>query len=328
MRIAFIGGNGHHYLRQAASQRPDDFDLALAGDGYDNDAARQRLAGIEGAAWYDDPRVMLDEFKPDVVNIGAVYGYNGDIVAEALQRDIAVVSDKPIAATWAQLDRLRSLTAKHAVPLLTEFPFRAQPEFRAAEVVVRQGEIGEVVLATAQKSYRFGTRPKWYGDRRSYGGTVLWVASHGIDVIRFATGRRFERVAGQSGNLSKPQYGRMADHTVNLFRLDNGGSAVVHADYLRPAAAKTHGDDRLRIVGSRGQIEVRDERCWLITDDHEAQDVTDRGACDPPPQQLLAAATGAASDAYSTQASLEMAAVLLLAQQAADERRELEIPHT
>ena len=320
MRLAFIGGYGHHYLRHLLNEEHD-LTVAAASDGFDAPAAQGLMQKIGAKMWFDSPRQLFDEFAPDAISLGAVYGHNGDIAALALERDIAVVSDKPIAASWEQLERLRELTQNDARILLTEFPFRAQSEFRAARAAVAEGAIGAVILATAQKSYRFGaSRPAWYANREDYGGTMLWVASHGIDAIQFCTGQPFARVIGVQGNLSRPDYGSMEDHCVALFELENGGSAVVHADYLRPSGAPSHGDDRLRIAGSKGVLEVRDGRCRLIDGDGE-RDITDSVTVRPVHHELLAALRGESSACYSTAASLESAAILLRARDAADDRQ-------
>ncbi|MDQ3814057.1 MAG: Gfo/Idh/MocA family oxidoreductase [Armatimonadota bacterium] len=323
MRLGFIGGYGHHYLRHLLPEpgAEHEYTVAVAGDGHDAAAARQLDVKTRHATWYDDPLDLFDAFQPDVVSIGAMYGYNGDIAALALERDIAVVSDKPIAATWEQLQRLRELTAAKPRMLLTEFPFRAQPGFRAARAAVADGHIGEVVLATAQKSYRFGSRPAWFGNRADYGGTMLWVAAHGIDAIRFCTGQNFQRVIGVQGNLSRPVYGDMEDHCVALFEMANGGSAVVHADYLRPTGAPSHGDDRLRVAGSRGIVEVRAGRCRVLTGDEPERDITKTVTVRPVQQELLAAIRGESHEFYSTEASLQMAEILLRARDAADSRQ-------
>jgi predicted dehydrogenase len=222
MKIGFIGGNGHHYLRGAL--RDGGNEIAVAGDGHD-DAAARRLFESLGGRWFDDATQMLDTFKPDAASVGAVYVFNGDWAAAALERDIPTVSDKPIAASWSQLDRLQSLIAGNTKRiLLTEFDFRTRPEFLAARAAVQSGKIGTPVLATGQKSYRFGTRPIWYRDRASYGGTLMWIASHAIDVIPFTTGLRLVRAIGHGGNVSRPDYGSMEDHVAAMFVLSNGGT--------------------------------------------------------------------------------------------------------
>ena len=320
MRLAFIGGHGHHYLRAALGDPGADIarPVPVAGDGVDDERARAFAASLGDVRWFDDAREMLDTARPDVVSIGAVYAQNSEWIAPALERDIAVVSDKPVAATWEALARLRALTEGTKRLLLTEFPFRARPEFLAARAAVADGLIGEVALATAQKSYKFGTRPRWYNDRALYGGTLLWIASHGIDAIRFTTGQRLQPLFGRQGNLSQPDYPTMEDHVLCGFALEGGGSGLVHADFLRPASAKTHGDDRLRLAGSRGLVEVRDGRCLLTTHDQPETDITDTAPSVPVYQALLAALASGGSDAYSTAASLEMAELLLQARDVTD----------
>ena len=47
------------------------------------------------------------------------------------------------------------------------------------------------------------------------------------------------------------------------------------ADYLRPDQAPTHGDDRLRVIGSKGVLETRDlnSRVELITHEQGPRDL-------------------------------------------------------
>jgi predicted dehydrogenase len=159
MRIAFIGGNGHHYLRGFISGHADEnVVVAACGDGVD-DAAAERWSKAHNCQWYDSFDVMCQDFKPEVISVGAVYGRNGEWVAKALERHVHVVSDKPIASTWKQLDRIHELTEQTKLNIITEFDMRCRAEFRAARKTVREGKIGTVLLVTAQKSYRFGMRP-------------------------------------------------------------------------------------------------------------------------------------------------------------------------
>jgi predicted dehydrogenase len=138
-------------------------------------------------------------------------------------------------------------------------------------------------------------------------------------------GRTPRRVIGHQGNLSRPDYGTMEDHLAVLMALDNGGTAVVHADFLRPAAAATHGDDRLRIAGSEGVVEVRDYKCTLTTRGKGEVDITDTVQVRPISLELLAALCGEKSDWFSTQQSLSTAALLLHARDATDSGSWVEI---
>lgn len=319
MRLGFIGGYGHHYLRAALDDADCDVKaVAIAPGRNDAEPTRQRFADDLGSAtWYDDAAALLDEFKPDVVNVGTMYAHNAKAILVALERGIPVVSDKPIAATWDDLAAVRE-AAGDGGTVLTEFEFRARSDFRAAAEAVRRGNIGDPVLATAQKSYRFGVRPDFYRRREDYGSTMLWVASHGIDALCFVTDQQLTGVVGMHGNVSRPDYDTMEDHCAATFSFVGGGTGIVHADLLRPSGMKTHGDDRLRLVGSNGILEVRDERCVLTTHDQETRDITDSVQPRPLHRELLAAALEGDGTWFSTATSLETAAYLLHARDAAD----------
>jgi predicted dehydrogenase len=48
----------------------------------------------------------------------------------------------------------------------------------------------------------------------------------------------------------------MESSGVCVFRLANSGCASLAFDYFRPAAASTHGEDRVRIAGEKGVLEI------------------------------------------------------------------------
>lgn len=325
MRIGFVGGNGHHYLRGFIKSPPDkSVFVAACGDGAD-DAAAERWGKSHNAQWFDSFDTLCRDFKPDVISVGAVYGRNGEWVAKALEHRVPVVSDKPIASSWKQLDRIHALINETKLNVITEFDMRCRPEFRAARQAVLDGKIGTVLLATAQKSYRFGMRPKWYADRDLYGGTLLWIASHGIDAVRYVSGITPNRVTGHQGNLSHPELGSFEDHLAVLYSAENGATAAVHADFSRGKEAATHGDDRIRVAGSEGVVELRDGRCYVTTNTAALTDITDTQQPLKPHEAMWDAVQGNSCDVYSTGHTLEMAKLLLRSRDACDKSEWLEI---
>ena len=85
-----------------------------------------------------------------------------------------------------ELDRLESVyreaKQKYApeknVCLTAMFGIDYSPAFETAYRYVQSGALGDIVLANGQKSYRMGSRAKFYSDRQRYGGTIPWVAIH------------------------------------------------------------------------------------------------------------------------------------------------------
>ena len=63
--------------------------------------------------------------------------------------------------------------------------------------------------------------------------------------------------------------------------LSGGVEAQLHMDFLRPANAPTHGDDRIRIAGDAGVLEVRNNRVWLIDGTHNGTEPVPNEPCEP-----------------------------------------------
>src|SRR5690606_24708979 len=139
--------------------------------------------------------------------------------------------------------------------------------FAKARELIHLGAIGDVVMVQAQKSYRFGTsRPDFYKTRALFGGIIPWVGTHAIDFARWCTGLSYETVTGRHGNRSFPAYGEMEDHAALFFTMKGGVPCLVTADFLRPEGAKTHSDDRLRVTGSKGVVEIRRTNVMITTE--------------------------------------------------------------
>ncbi len=263
MKLAMIGAQGHVRFVLDSPALGRDVELVAAARHGDDDAT-------DYAAWkpggelaiYDDPVRMLDAVQPDVVCVCMPLYRNAEASTAAAERGCHVFSDKPLATELADLRRLREATERAGVRIAAMFNMRCAPPYQAVRQIVAEGGIGGPVLASVQKSYPFGTRPDFYRRRQTYGGTIPWIAIHALELIRFTTGERFVRVAAMHGNLSQPDYPGAEDHGGLLLELTGGGHAVVRFDYLRPKAPgvqRRHGDDRLRIAGTEGIVEVVEE---------------------------------------------------------------------
>ena len=330
LRLAVVGAHGHFSIRPGVGAETNSRFVAVAADGTDEEARKLlQIECVKGARYFEDFARMMDEAKPDVVCVETQPARSGPVIIAALERGIHVVSDKPIANSDVELARMRTLAAANRnLRLLTEFTIRIQPPWMAMRNAVRSGKIGEPALIQGQKSYRFGdSRPDYYKTRAGFPGTIMYSGSHIIDLAWWVTGLKFAVVqGGLSGNIAKRDYGEFDDHAAVLFRLSNGGAAVMHMDYLRPKAAPTHGDDRMRIAGSKGVVEVRDERCVLMTEDEPPHEIGG-GPHDSKVAALEMVETirGRGRGVFSTADSLYIAEVLLRAREAADTGRTVQI---
>ncbi len=225
---------------------------------------------------YDDVREMLEEERPDVAVINTVMAENGRFAMLALSMGISVFCEKPVAMTLAGLSELENVyfEAKKCNPTLVfsaMFGIDYLSHFETAFRYVKSGALGEIRLANAQKSYRLGKREAFYSDREQYGGTIPWVAIHGIEWITRIGGLVPISVTALGSTACNGGNGSMEVTTLSLFSCEGGKMASVSADVMRPKTAPTHDDDRLRLVGEKGILEVRGRRCHVIDGEGERE---------------------------------------------------------
>jgi len=265
LRVGIIGGAGHvNTVVQGLDELEDAVLCAVAKGCPEEDMAviRKRSKADESTPAYEDYRRMLEKEKPDIVAVSPFYYLHAEVACEALRRGVPVFCEKPLALTLEQLEEVRRVQQEGNTPLGMMLGFRYSPAFWKARKLVRSGAIGQPTVGYSQKSYIRGQRPDFYRRRETFGGIIPWVGIHAIDWFRWVSGRRYTAVTARHVKLHYPDYPGMEDAATCLFELDNGGSAVMSFDFLRPAGAPTHGDDRLRLLGEKGAIEVRGSD-WL-----------------------------------------------------------------
>ena len=329
IRIGLIGGAGHiGYVLNGIRELGDAQLLAIASGCEEEDVIGVRSRAAAGAAvrTYPDYRRMLDHENLDIVTVSPYYYLHAEISCAALHRGIAVYSEKPLALTPASLEAVARARAASGSALGIMLNFRYLPAFHTARKLVESGAIGEATVGYSQKSYKRGNRPEFYRKRETFGGIIPWVGIHAVDWFRWVSGREYAAVSAHHTKLHRPDYPEMEDAATCLFELDNGGTAVMSFDFLRPAGAATHGDDRLRILGEKGAIEVRGED-WveLTTETGVEQIAGQRPAHGSFADFALSVVDPAHVCTVSAEDALRTTDVVLKARAAADGRKRLDI---
>lgn len=254
MKICFIGACGHssQAYRYLATRQDAEFAGFAPGSSYETTVPKF----AENMPYFPDYQRMLGEVKPDLAVVSPVFGLSASVILECAKRKIDVFSEKPVATTLEDLEKVEKAVTESGIRFCAMHYLRYEPAFYTGAKLVKDGAVGDVQLITAQKSYKYGTRPEWYQDPDLYGGTIPWVGIHAIDWIYHFTGKRFLSVATQ-------KVGEMA--AVCQFSLEGGAIGAMNLDFYRPAGAATHGDDRVRCVGTEGILEVQGGKITLIS---------------------------------------------------------------
>jgi predicted dehydrogenase len=259
VNLGMIGFDGHpeEILRQLP-RLPDVKLVAYAVDGSDPGAlaAHRKNPVVAGARSHDTYKELLEREKLDLVAVCDNDARRCGAVLACSEMRLPVIAEKPLALNSRDLAKVeRAFGATSSPRLSMLLPMRFDPPYLAMKAIVDSGQIGEVTQVVGQKSYQLGARPEWQKHRSTYGSTVLWIGPHVIDLMRHCSGRELVEVFGYQARPGGLESGDMETVTAAVYRLDNGGVATMHMDYLRPAAASGHGDDRLRIAGTKGIVE-------------------------------------------------------------------------
>lgn len=238
------------------------------------------LAGViepraELRAHYDVPGFAQLE-DVDVPADGAILATPSNLHADhaetALARGWACLVEKPLAADLAQADRIVAASARAGLPVLTGHHRRYHGCVRRLRQIVRAGDIGAPVLASAIWAVK---KPDAYfqGNWRQGrdGSPVMINMVHDIDLLRFVIGEVAE-VSAMGGQPVRGA-GRVESGAISM-RFDNGAIAsIAFADTLpspwgfEAATGEnpnigTTGQDCLWIAGTKGGVAFPSLTVW------------------------------------------------------------------
>jgi predicted dehydrogenase len=326
MRLGLIGSTGHWQTYGPALKRVPGLTLvavATAGQEETTGAFDHAPGVTMDTHRYDDARKMLDAERLDVVQISARCDRIPYWARLCLERGLLVMAEKPLAMDVSTLEGLFHTAQQAKAALVPMHTMRGVSELAAVRQTVRAGQIGDPLLSFSQKTYKWGKdRPDDYRSRKTFPGIAPWVGIHAFDWLYWILGDVFTEVYGREGTSARPDYPACASQAAFVLTMSNGGVASVTLDYLRPESAPTHGDERLRIAGSRGVIETAliEHKVTLISADQRPRALPLATQTDIF-TQFVRSLRGEAPPPLSLREACRITEIALNAQQAADTGR-------
>jgi len=328
MKICIVGSSGHYVYPFRGIKEDPDAKIVGISPGCEGENIERLFSQVNELGYapevYSNPIRMFEELKPDIAVINTFFYKNSELAIEAMKRGIHVYVEKPVALSIEELEELKSVWRQTKVKLSSMLGLRYTPHFWTAYKIIKENKIGEIRLLHTQKSYKLGNRPDFYKQRRTYGGTIPWVGIHAIDWIYWLSGKKFKLVFARHSRLYNNDHGELETTAFCTFVMEDEIFATVNIDYLRPATAPTHDDDRIRIVGTKGILEVLNGKVYLLND--TTKEVSKVSLEKPPIVFLdfLNEVRGTDKCLVSSEDSFYVTLASLLARQSADERKVIE----
>ena len=272
LRLGLIGSTGHWHTYAPALQNVPELKLvAVAAAGpEETTGAFDHAPGLTAdTRRYDDAQKMLDTERLHVVQVSARNDRIPVWSRVCLDRGLHVMAEKPLAMDLTALEGLFRSAQKAKAALVPMHTMRGVPALAAIRQAVHDGAIGDPLMSFSQKTYKWGTnRPDFYRSRKTFPGLAPWIGIHAFDWLHWFLGDVFTEVQGREGAAARPEFVACASQAAFILTMANGGVASVTLDYLHPASAPTHGDERVRIAGTRGVVETAliEKKVTLATD--------------------------------------------------------------
>ncbi|PCJ52255.1 MAG: oxidoreductase [Planctomycetota bacterium] len=275
MKLCFIGNRGHNGYVLDGLKLLDDIEVVGITRSKNPDETKYLEEVVSdlkhSPSIYDDFEKMLEECQPDIVSVCGPLEDHAKHCIACIKRDIHVISEKTIALTINELNEIKETYQRHPVKLIAMMGLRFSSEFYTAKKLILKNKIGSIRLLNSQKSYRLGTRAEHFKQRNSSGGTIPWVGSHAIDLVYWLSGQEFKSVSAIHTTKENKSCKEMEMTALCQFSMTEDVFASVTMDYLRPQNANTHGDDRIRIMGTDGALEARDGKLFLINSEQNGE---------------------------------------------------------
>lgn len=262
MNAVIIGAAGHWHILRSAAEMDERVKVVAIAPGCSGEDITNLKNAFPNANVCKNWQEALDTPGAEYAAVNPPFSLAADITVAALEKGLHVYSEKPLATELKDLEHIEKALAASGRAIGGMFNYRYFPWFLAMEKAVNEGEIGILRQIHAQKSYRMGVRPDFYKKRETFGGLIPWVAIHAIQWAT-AFGGGCEWVSASHSVMENRNNGDMECTSAVLMGMENGVIATVTADFFRPTGSARHDDDRLRLTGTRGMIEVIDGMVYL-----------------------------------------------------------------
>jgi len=232
-----LGSMGRNHLRILASMEgarlvavadPDATALAAATD-------------ATGALGFAEPLALLAEADLDAVVIAAPTTTHVGLALAAIDRGIAALIEKPLAATPPEAEAIVAASLATGVPVQVGHVERFNPAVLELGRLLSAGWLSTVYAVTSRRAGPFPARIRDVG-------VTIDLATHDVDILSWIARERPIRVYAETAQRIH------ADHEDLLFGLmsfESGTVAMLDVDWLTPAKRR-----QLTVVGEEGMFEL------------------------------------------------------------------------
>ena len=235
--LAGLGSMGRNHLRVLSART----DLVLAAVADPVPAALAEATAQAGAQGFAEPLAMIGEAELDAVVIAAPTTAHVPLALAAIERGIAVLVEKPLAATIDEGMRIVVAARAAGVPVQVGHVERFNPAVLELGRLIDDGWLSTVYSIASRRAGPFPARI------RDVGVTVD-LATHDVDILSWIAGERPSRVYAET---AQRVHTTQEDLLFGLLHFPSGATGMLDVNWLTPAKRR-----QLIVVGEEGMFEL------------------------------------------------------------------------
>ena len=264
VRLGLVGCGAIGAYHASTFDRIDGLAFAAAADR--NDGRRDAVIGDRpGVARFDDGESLIASGTCDAVLIAAPHFAHPPLSILALETGLHVLSEKPVAVTAAEAERVNAVAARHPhLKYGVVYNQRAWPVWRAVRRMIDGGAIGPLRRASytitdwfrtqayydaGRSTASGGWRGTWAGEG---GGVLVNQCPHQLDLLQWLCGMP-ARVTAIVG-VGKHHAVEVEDDVTALLEWPPGPDGFSATGTFVTTTGESPGVNRLEIVGDHGTL--------------------------------------------------------------------------
>lgn len=205
-------------------------------------------------------RALPEDERVDFVSVVTPNHLHFPVSYAFVQAGFNVVSDKPLATTVAEAERLVGAVERSGVVFAVTFNYTGYPLVKQARHLVQTGQLGpvrKVLVEYNQGWLARGLGKAWKNDpaRAGAAGTLGDIGSHAENLLSTVTGLELESLCADLTTFTAG--GNLDDAAAVLLRFTSGARGALLASQV---ATGEENNLRLRVYGTKGGLEWHQER--------------------------------------------------------------------
>lgn len=224
---------------------------------YDQNPERAKsFSSTYGIRAYSSLDEMLKKENLDAVIIASENIKHAKYAVSAMEAQVHILCEKPIATTIKDLNEMLSTYRKSGVVFQTCFVMRYHTATLTVKDIIDSGVIGDVMAITGTNRLNINSIlvEPWFTDKGlSGGGAVMDHTVHLADIMRWLTSKEIKQVYTEIGQNIFPQL-RVEDNFFTLLTFEGGLVGSIDGSWCLPDTYPTWGEFSVIAYGTHGML--------------------------------------------------------------------------